>query len=125
MPRPQKCRRVCAVPRQAEFVPAGISCPEQPVVLQLDEYEVIRLIDLEGMTQEQCARQMDVARTTVTGIYDSARHKIAQAIVEGRRLVIRGGNIQICPGDHRGCGKNCCRHRNKKGMVSHEDCGNL
>ena len=86
---------------------------------------MIRLIDLEGMTQEECARQMDVARTTVTGIYDRARRKIALAIVEGRRLVIRGGNIQICSGEGRGCGKACCRHRTKKGMVSHENCGNL
>ena len=125
MPRPSKCRRVCAAPRQAEFGPAGCACGGQPVLLQLDEYEVIRLIDLEGMTQEQCARQMEVARTTVTGIYDSARRKIAQALVEGRRLVIGGGNIRICAGDRRGCGKSCCHHRTKKGMVSHEDCGNL
>ena len=125
MPRPPKCRRVCAAPRRVEFVPAGPPCQEQPVILQLDEYEVIRLIDLEGMTQEECARQMDVARTTVTGIYDRARRKIALAIVEGRRLVSRGGNIQICSGEGRGCGKACCRHRTKKGMVSHENCGNL
>ena len=40
----------------------------EPVVMSLDEFETIRLLDREGMTQEQCAEQMGVARTTVTAI---------------------------------------------------------
>ena len=63
--------------------------------MTLDEYETIGLIDREGMTQEECALSMEVSRTTVTAIYDSARRKIAQAIVDGKRLQISGGSYQL------------------------------
>ena len=52
------------------------------MTLAFDEFEVIRLIDLEGLTQEQCAEQMDVARSTVQSIYASARRKLASLGVE-------------------------------------------
>jgi len=68
------------------------------VTLGVDEYEVIRLIDLEGLTQEQCAVQMEVARTTVTGIYLSARRKLAQALVERKALAVEGGHYRLCDG---------------------------
>ena len=79
----------------------------------VDEYEVIRLIDLEGLTQEQCAGQMEVARATVQAIYASARKKLAECIVLGRRLKIDGGDIQLCQHPRRGhmfrhcCGRFC------------------
>lgn len=59
--------------------------------MTVDEYEAVRLLDVEGLTQEACADRMNVARTTVTAIYDSARKKIADAIVHGKRLLIAGG----------------------------------
>ena len=62
----------------------------EPIMLGLDEYEVIRLIDLEGMQQEQAAAQMGVARTTVQSIYNAARYKLAEALVNGITLRIRG-----------------------------------
>lgn len=96
MPRPPRCRRVCALPDQTEFGPSRTACPGGPIVMTVDEYETIRLVDLGGLTQEQCAAQMDVARTTVTGIYDSARKKLAEAIVNGRRLRIEGGSYRLC-----------------------------
>ena len=71
MARPRKLRRVCAMPHTCEFRPCGRQAGT--VELTVDEYETIRLIDLLGLTQEACARQMDVARTTVQAIYDSAR----------------------------------------------------
>lgn len=78
--------------------------------MTVDEYETIRLIDNEGYTQEECAQQMNVARTTVTGIYAQARRKLARALVEGLRLVISGGEYRLC-GDQGGvCGRGCC-HR--------------
>jgi len=70
----------------------------------VDEYETIRLIDLEELTQEQCAGQMNVARTTVQGIYNQARKKLAEALINGRRLKIEGGDYKICDGLQKHCG---------------------
>ena len=101
MPRPAKCRRVCHYPKTAAFSPAPVAELRPPVVLTVDEYEAIRLIDLEGLSQEECAQQMEVARSTVSAIYDSARKKIAQSIVGGRRLTIEGGNYRLCSEEER------------------------
>jgi uncharacterized protein len=111
MPRPQRCRRVCSMPRSGEFAPAGIDCPNtiDTIIMSIDEYEVIRLIDLVGLTQEQCALQINVARTTVTGIYDVARRKIADALVHGKRLLIEGGNIELCKQAGKCCNSCHCR----------------
>lgn len=97
MARPSRCRRICTEPAYDSFIPEGISCGEK-VILTVDEYEVIRLIDLEKMTHEQCARQMDISRTTVTEIYETAREKIADSIVHGKLLLIAGGHYRICDG---------------------------
>ncbi len=59
--------------------------------MTVDEFEAVRLLDREGLTQEECAARMRIARTTVTSIYDSARKKMADALVYGKRLVISGG----------------------------------
>lgn len=106
MPRPQRCRRVCGEPEYDRFSPCGIS-QGSPVTLSLDEYEAIRLVDLLGNTHEQCARQMEVSRTTVTEIYERARRKLAECIVGGRELWISGGNYRLCDGS----ASQCCGHR--------------
>ena len=106
MPRPTKCRRICAVPKLDEFGPLHLQKEREPVVLSVDEYEVIRLIDSLEMNQEECAAQMEVARTTVQAIYTSARRKIADALVNGRLLKIVGGNYRVCPNQ-----RECCRRR--------------
>ena len=93
MPRPQKCRRICFTPQYDSFYPEN-SQTDDTITLTLDEYEVIRLVDLEKKTHEQCSAQMDVSRTTVTEIYESARYKLAQCIVNGKRLIISGGNYR-------------------------------
>jgi predicted Fe-Mo cluster-binding NifX family protein len=64
-------------------------------MLSLDEFEAIRLLDYEGLNQEECASRMGVARTTVTAIYEVARKKLITCVVEGKRLSIAGGNIEI------------------------------
>ena len=97
MPRPQRCRRSCGLPRVGAFGPQE-GRAEAPIVLTLDEYEVIRLVDLEEKTQGACAAQMDVSRSTVQEIYESARKKIAACLVYGRPMVIRGGNYRLCGG---------------------------
>lgn len=95
MARKPRCRLIDGYPEYWSFCPEENPDPAAPVTLTLDEYEVIRLLDKEGLTQEQCARQMGVARTTITAIYDSARKKLALCIIDGRRLVISGGRIQL------------------------------
>ena len=65
MSRPRKCRRVCELPRTLMFFPEDDKNREQAVILTVDEYETIRLIDKEGLSQEQCGQFMQVARTTV------------------------------------------------------------
>lgn len=108
MPRPCRSRRVCEEPRFCRFFPESRS-QLPPVTLFVDEYEVIRLVDLEKVSHEECARQMQISRTTVTEIYEKARYKIADAIVNGRELVIAGGNYQICHGTFRqNCRGRCC-----------------
>ncbi len=94
MPRKQRCRWIEGYPDHWEFSPEEVSNKEA-VVMTLDEFETIRLLDREGLTQEQCAERMGVARTTVTAIYDSARRKIAEALTDGKRLMIRGGNYAL------------------------------
>ncbi len=94
MPRKQRCRWIEGYPDHWEFSPEEASA-EEPVILSLDEFETIRLLDREGLTQELCAQRMGVARTTVTAIYDSARRKIAEALTDGKRLLIRGGSYQL------------------------------
>ena len=94
MPRKQKCRRITEYPDYWSFSP-DTEQAARTLTLSLDEYETIRLIDYENKTQEQCAAEMEVARTTVTAIYDSARRKLADAIINGKRLVISGGHYRL------------------------------
>ena len=85
--------------------------------MTLDEYEAIRLMDLENLQQEQAAAQMGVARTTVQLIYNNARRKLANCLVNGKRLVIEGGDVALCerhaqcPGRGHCCRSGCPKHQ--------------
>ena len=96
MPRPRKCRRVCQLPENRGFLPVNPGSRQEPVILNIDEFEALRLIDREGLSQEECGSYMDVARTTVQQIYSAARKKIADALCEGRPLKIEGGDYRLC-----------------------------
>ena len=76
--------------------------------MTIDEYETIRLLDKEGYSQEQCAVFMQIARTTVQRIYESARKKIAEALIGGYPLRIEGGDFKICDGQNSNCGLGGC-----------------
>jgi predicted DNA-binding protein (UPF0251 family) len=93
----------------------GLSEEEQIITMTIDEYETIRLIDLVGFTQEECSKQMNVARTTVQAIYNDARKKIAESIVNGAVLKIEGGEIRLCEGNETKCGRGCHKHRHGHG----------
>ena len=98
MPRPRKCRKVCCLPKVSEFMPSGGASDEACVVMTVDEYETIRLIDKENFSQEECGKYMHIARTTVQQIYDSARKKLAEVVVDGKMLRIEGGDYRLCDG---------------------------
>lgn len=112
MPRPKKYRKVCYFPRNLVFLPENGAMAGEPVCLTVDEYESIRLLDREGLSQEEAGDRMNVARTTVQLIYASARRKLADALVEGRPLQITGGDYRLCDGDASACGqKKCFKHQ--------------
>jgi predicted DNA-binding protein (UPF0251 family) len=81
MPRPCCCRRVNGSPAAATFKPVGIPIRDlEEVVMTLDEFEALRLADLEGLYQEQAAAQMKVSRPTFSRIIESARRKTSDGL---------------------------------------------
>lgn len=109
MARPPRCRRICFEPEFDSFAPCGRESAQR-VLLTVDEFEAVRLVDYEKRTHEQCARQMGISRTTVTEMYERARTKIADCIVNGKTLCISGGNYALCDGSAwKCCGKKCDR----------------
>ncbi len=92
MPRPFKCRRVCGTPGADYFKPRGIPLSAlQEIGLTIDEFEAIRLADLEELYQEDAAKKMAISRQTFGNIVAAAHKKIADAIVNGKALKIEGG----------------------------------
>ncbi len=110
MARPRKWRKVCCLPDNDRFGPLGmLNNNEDFIIMSIDEYETIRLIDLESFTQEECATHMGIARTTVQGIYNDARKKLADSLVNGKVMRIEGGDYQLCSGHDHTCGCGGCR----------------
>jgi len=112
MGRPIKWRRVNQMPEVMQFVPSeqtGITCfpnkgPEN--VLLIEEYEALRLKDLEGLEQEECAEQMQISRATFQRILVTAHEKVADSLINGKSIRIAGGNFtrNICPVHCLDCG---------------------
>jgi len=117
MPRPRKWRRVCCLPQTNRFGPLeNGQTPPDIVCMTVDEYETVRLIDGEGLTQEECAAHMNIARTTVQGIYNEARKKLAGLLVFGKQLWIEGGEYRLCDGKGPRCGGRGCHQRLNAGF---------
>ena len=114
MPRPKRCRFIDRLPVYRSFSPDDIDASES-VLMTVDEFETLRLLDNEGLTQKQCAARMNVSRTTVTAIYDSARKKIGDVLVNGKRLLMQ---LQI---HSTAATRKLDRERTKH----HENCSNL
>ncbi len=126
MPRPRHCRRVAQMPQTNYYKPRGIPLSVlEEVTLSVDEFEAIRLTDLEGLYQADAAEKMSVSRQTLGRILESAHKKIADALVNGKALLIKGGPIEIItgpsataephrfgPGPKRGRGQ--CRRRHRE-----------
>ena len=113
MARPQKQRCICSLPRVTDFSPQGREAVGN-INITYDEYEVLRLLDHMQMTQEQCAKRMQISRSTVTRIYDEARRKMADMLVSGKALTIGGGDVFVCPTMRPECaGEEHCCHKNR------------
>lgn len=117
MARPKKSRTICGVPKISSF---NNGCNTKGTVeLTVDEYEVVRQIDYLGLTQNECARQMQVARATIAAIYDTAKYKISDSMVNNKAVKIEGGDYEVCTGS-----KYCCGHcgQNRCGRCNHGKC---
>ena len=100
MARPTKWRRIEHMPTVEHFVPSGQETSEfDENILKLEELEAIRLKDLEGLEQEECAERMQVSRPTFQRILLVAREKVADSLINGKAIRIEGGNFtrNICP----------------------------
>ena len=89
MARPNKSKRVWRLPLYPEFLTKGRETAANKMILSVEEFETLRLLDYLGMTQEECAGQMN--------LYTEARKKVARFLVEGTSLLIEGGNYELSP----------------------------
>lgn len=110
MARPTKCRRVGFFPDTTCFKPLGKREQEEEVSLKIEEVEAMRLKDIEGLNQQECADRMEVSRQTFQNIIDSARNKVAIALTKGLVINIKGGNFI----------SNCCEVRCKSCNTTYE-----
>ena len=112
MPRPKCCRKVCGIPDKNYFKPRGIPLSElEEVVLNLDEYEAIRLADYEKLYQEEAAERMNISRQTFGRIIEAAHKKIADVLIKGKALKIEGGEVSF--NETKPCGREKGRRAKK------------
>jgi uncharacterized protein len=96
MARPVKNRVIYNPPKMYGFKPFGMAlCDADPIVMHYDEYESIRLVNYDNLSQDEAADLMKVSRPTLTRIYNKALQKIAKAFTEGKTIFIKGGNIKF------------------------------
>ncbi len=113
MVRPCCKRNISGQPLASVFKPVGVPrCELNELVLALDEFEALRLVDLNGQYHEQAAAQMGVSRPTLGRILDAAHQKVADALVHGKALRIEGGPV-VSTGPRRCCKAH--RHDSVKG----------
>lgn len=94
MVRPCCPRYVAHIPAVRAFKPAGVPLHSlQSVTLTLDDVEALRLADLEGRYQEEAAEKMKISRPTFARVVESARRKVADALVHGKAILLEGGPI--------------------------------
>ncbi len=91
-----RTRRIALPPRYREFRPRGVPARNMnPVSLSVDEYEAVRLADYAKLEHQEAAECMHISRSTFTRLVEKARGRIATAIIEGRSLIVRGGNVEF------------------------------
>ena len=121
MPRVPKNRKICSPPLMKGYKPYGIPLFNiESIRLSFEEYESVRLVNYEKLSQEAAAEQMNVSRPTLTRVYNKALNTIAQAIVEGKAIEIEGGNYEMDEDWYR-C-KRC--YKLIQGIENHKKCNN-
>ncbi len=91
--RPPKPRTIWFNWRSIVFQPYtadGRPVEAEPVILNPDELEALRLVYYEGLSQEEAAKKMNISRGTLWRILDSGRRKLVQALVEVKPIVVMG-----------------------------------
>ncbi|NLN80292.1 MAG: DUF134 domain-containing protein [Erysipelotrichia bacterium] len=119
MSRPRKYKRVYCVPNNNVFGSLNSINNDDFIIMLVEEFETIRLIDWEGLTQEECAQEMNVARATVQKLYQDARTKLANSLVNGLLLKVEGGNYELHENASRfykgqGCRQQRFHHRGRR-----------
>ena len=90
MPRPRNMRRVRGNPNSTYFKPAGIpKFKLEESLLEMEEFEALRLKDFLGLEQKECAKQMNISQPTFHRLIIEARKKLADAIINGKAIEIR------------------------------------
>ena len=107
MPRPKKSKNVCKIP-DIKIFKSNIE-NDNIITLSVEEFEVIRLMDKEGLNQEECSIHMKVSRPTIQILYADARKKVADFLTTGGTLQIKGGTYEVCQNKSDGCN---CTHCN-------------
>lgn len=96
MSRPKCCRKIGCAPDNKYFKPRGVPFVRMDeITLTLDEFEAIRLADLEGLYQEKAAEKMNISRQTFGRIIESAHKKVADVLINGKALKIAGGEVAV------------------------------
>lgn len=96
MVRPRRRRRIFCNPNVTYFKPQGIPLRDlEEIEIALDEFEAVRLKDLEGIEQAKCAEKMNISQPTFHRLVISARKKISDAIINGKAIKINKENYGI------------------------------
>lgn len=110
MVRPRRCRRIESHPNYTYFKPQGIPlCELDENILTIDEFEAIRLKDLQGLDQEAAAQKMGISQPTLFRLINSGHKKLADALINGKAIKIEGGpicfgeNVEQCKKDTKNC----------------------
>lgn len=113
------CRRVAGNPSSTRFGPDSEAIGPA-IELALDEFESLRLADVEGLYQADAAAQMGVSRATFGRIVGAARHKVATALLNGQELVIGGGHVRLGRSQRYRC-QSCHHHWEGEGETMVRD----
>ena len=117
MVRPRRIRRIFFQPDVTYFKPAGVPMTGlKEITLSFDELEAIRLIDSEGLEQTESAKKMKISQSTLSRLLKEGRKKLADAIINGNAIKIKGGNFKVVQPTGRGLGMN--RGNRGRGRIS-------